>query len=120
MQEKRRFVRIDWPIVIQYMTLEEPHTVDQIVGKDISENGVRFNVYERLAKGIGLDMQIQTPFDSLPIFTKGKVVWIKKVGGEQVKTFEVGVEFVEINPEDQKRLRTYIQNEIEERKSGSQ
>ena len=88
MEEKRKFVRIDWPCVVQYKVLDEPSTQDQIIGKNISEGGISFTVYERLPKWTKLDMQIQIPFDSMPIFVKGKVVWINKVGGEQGKTFE--------------------------------
>lgn len=44
MQEKRKFVRISWPVVVKYKTLEEPFTEDQIVGSDISEGGVAFTV----------------------------------------------------------------------------
>lgn len=116
MQEKRKFVRIDWPVVVQYRTLEEPFTEDQIVGKDVSEGGISFIVYERLTKETMLDMQIQTPFDSLPIFAKGKVVWIRNVGGEHEKSFEIGIEFTEIDSRDQKRLKVYIENEIRQRK----
>ncbi|MFC1666904.1 PilZ domain-containing protein [Candidatus Omnitrophota bacterium] len=120
MEEKRRIVRIQWPVVVQYKTIEEPYSQDQIVGKDISEGGVCFIVYERLTKGTGLDMQIQIPFDSMPIFVKGKVAWIKKIGGEHTKTFEVGVEFVEVDPRDQKRFNMYINNEIKQRKLKSE
>ena len=116
MQEKRKFVRIDWPVLVQYKTLEDPLTNDQIVGKDISEGGVSFIVYERLSRGMNLDIQIQTPFDSLPIFAKAKVAWIENVGKEHEKMFEVGVEFTEINQKDQTRLKTYIENEIKQKR----
>lgn len=116
MEEKRRFVRIEWPIIVQYKALEEPSTQDQIVGRDISEGGVSFTVYERLPKGTMLDMQIQVPFDSMPLFAKGSIVWVKKVGEEHAKTFEVGVGFTEIDPRDQKRLKMYISKEMKEKK----
>ncbi|MBU4311745.1 MAG: PilZ domain-containing protein [Candidatus Omnitrophica bacterium] len=118
MQEKRKFVRIEWPVVVHYKTLVEPFTKDQIISKNVSETGVLFTVYERLAKGTRLDMQIQTPFDSLPIFAKGEVVWIKEFE-EHRKIFEAGVNFIELNPEDRKRLKLYIDNEIRQRKSAS-
>jgi len=117
MQEKRRFVRIDWPVVVQYKALEEPSTQDQIVGRDISEGGISFTVYERLAKGTKLDMQVQVPFDSMPIFVKGKVVWIRKAGEEHGKAFEIGVSFIEVDLKDQKRFKMYIENEIKARRS---
>ena len=120
MEEKRKFVRIDWPVVVQYKVLEEPSTQDQIVGMNISEGGVCFTGYERLTKWTKLNMQIQVPFDSMPIFAKGKVVWIKKIGEEHSKTFDVGVIFSEIDPKDQKRLKMYIENEIKARRSASE
>ena len=120
MEEKRKFVRIGWPIVIQYRVLEEPSTQDQIVGRNISEGGVCFTVYERLTKWTKLDMQIHVPFDSMPIFAKGKVVWIKKLGEEHSKTFDAGVIFTEIEPKEHKRLKTYIENEIRAKRSLSE
>ena len=120
MQENRRFVRIEWPVVIHYKTLEEPYTQDQIVGKDISEGGISFIVYERLAKEMNLDLEIHTPFDSMPVFAKGKVAWIKKAGEEHAKAFEVGVEFTAVDPKDEKRFKKYINQEIKERRSKSQ
>ena len=115
MEEKRRFVRIAWPVLVHYRTLEEPFTKDQIIGKNVSEGGVSFTVYERLAKGTALDMQIQTPYDSLPIFVKARVAWIKNVGEEHEKRFEVGVNFTDVDSKDRKRLKTCIDNEIQQR-----
>lgn len=116
MEENRKFVRIEWPVVIKYKTIEEPRTQDQIVGKDISEGGARFIVYERLTKGTKLDFQLEVPFDPMPISAKGEVSWIKKIGDENSKTFEVGVIFKGVSQNDQKRLKMYIENEIRERR----
>ncbi|MDP2940498.1 MAG: PilZ domain-containing protein [Candidatus Omnitrophota bacterium] len=116
MEENRKFVRIEWPVVIKYKTIEEPSAQDQIVGKDISEGGARFIVYERLTKGTKLDFQLEVPFDPMPISAKGEVAWIKKIGDEDAKTFEVGVIFKGLSQNDQKRLKMYIENEIKERR----
>jgi c-di-GMP-binding flagellar brake protein YcgR len=117
MEENRKFVRIEWPVIIKYKTVEEPSAQDQIVGKDISEGGARFIVYERLMKGTKLDIQLEVPFDSMPMLAKGEVSWIKKIGDEDSKIFEVGVVFKGISQIDQKRLKMYIENEIKERRS---
>ncbi len=106
--------------MIQYKTLDELGTQDQIVGKDISEGGVCFTVYERLAKGTDLDLQIQAPFDSMPMFVKGKVAWIRKIGEEHEKIFEVGVKFLKGDPRDEKRLKMYINEEIKEKKTSTE
>jgi len=116
MEENRKYVRIEWPVVIKYKTIEEPHAHDQIVGKDISESGARFVVYERLMKGTRLDLQLEVPFDSMPISARGEVKWIKKMGEESSKMFEIGVVFKPGNQDDHKRLKIYIENEIKERK----
>jgi c-di-GMP-binding flagellar brake protein YcgR len=119
MQENRKFVRIEWPVIIKYKTVEDPHAEDQIVGKDISEGGARFIIYERLVKGTKLEIQLEAPFDPMPILAKGEIAWIKKIGDENSKTFEAGVVFKGISQIDQKRLKMYIENEIKERSSRS-
>jgi c-di-GMP-binding flagellar brake protein YcgR len=116
MEESRKFIRIEWPVIIKYKTVEEPSAQDQIVGKDISEGGARFIVYERLMKGTKLNIQLEAPFDSMPMSVTGEVAWIKKIGDENSKMFEVGVVFKGINPADQKRFKMYIENEIKERR----
>ena len=116
MEENRKFVRIEWPVIIKYKTIEEPHIQDHIVSKDVSEGGARFVVYERLMKGTKLDIQLEVPFDSMPIFAKGEVTWIKKIGSENAKTFEIGVVFTQVDEKEQKRLKVYIENEIKERR----
>jgi c-di-GMP-binding flagellar brake protein YcgR len=112
MEESRKFVRIEWPVVIKYKTIEEPRAEDHIVSRDISEGGARFIVYERLMKGTKLDVQLEVPFDSMPLFAKGEVAWIKKIGEENSKSFEIGVVFRGMSQNDQKRLKMYIENEI--------
>ena len=116
MEENRKFVRIEWPVIIKYKTVDDPHAEDQIVGRDISEGGVRFIIYERLVKGTKLEMQIQVPFDPMPILAKGEIAWIKKIGDEDSRTFEAGAVFEGISPIDQKRLKMYIENEIKDRR----
>jgi len=63
-----------------------------------------------------LAIQLEVPFDSMPIFATGEVMWIKKVGEENSKMFEVGVVFKGVSQIDQKRLKMYIENEIKERR----
>ena len=115
MEENRKFIRIEWPVVIKYKATEKPSFKDQIVGKNISENGARFIVYEHFSKGTKLDIQLEVPFDSTPISTKGETVWINKIGEQDSGIFEVGVVFKGTAQNDQKRLKTYIENEIKER-----
>ncbi len=116
MEENRKFIRIEWPVIIKYKTTKEPCFEDKITGKNISEGGVRFIVYEHLLKGAKLDIQLEIPFDPMPILTKGEAVWINEIGNESAKAFEVGVIFKAISRSDQKRLKMYIENEIKERK----
>lgn len=112
MQEGRKFIRIEHPIGIRYTTIDAPSTKDHVVSRNISQGGVCFVAYERLPKGTHLDLQLEFPFDSVPVFVKGEVVWIKKIGGEQTKAFEVGVLFNKIETNDQKRFKMYIEKEI--------
>jgi len=115
MDENRRYIRIERPVVIKYKATEEFRFEDNSVGKNISEGGARFIVYENFSKGTKLDIQLEVPFDPTPISTKGETVWINRIGVEDSGIFEVGVVFKGTAQNDQKRLKKYIENEIKER-----
>ena len=105
MEEKRKYIRIQAPIIVTYKIQDQSSESKKAVCKDFSEGGVRFPVYEQININTPLEIYIETPFDTLPIFVKGRVVWIKPLSSKEGhELYEMGVEFTEINPFDKKRL----------------
>ena len=105
MEEKRKYVRIQAPIVITYTIIKEPPVTQKTVTKDFSEGGIHFCVYEKLKVGATLEMHIETPFDTMPVSATGEVVWTKALSDtEGREVYDIGVKFTEMQPFDKKRL----------------
>ena len=104
MQEKRKYIRIEAPIVVTYK-LDRESATKKTITKDFSEGGIRFPVYEKLDAGATLEMYIETPFDTIPIFAIGRVVWTKALSVKEGREiYDVGVQFTEMKSFDRKRI----------------
>lgn len=105
MEEKRRYIRIDAPIVVAYEIVNKVPAAKKSIIKDFSEGGIRFPVYEKLEVGAELELSIEIPFDTIPIFAQGQIMWIKALNREEGREiYDIGVQFREMQTFDKKRL----------------
>ncbi|MFA6216628.1 MAG: PilZ domain-containing protein [Candidatus Omnitrophota bacterium] len=106
MQERRNKIRINASLVVSYRLL---NTVFKTASrsKNISVTGICLPFPQRLEPGRFLDLEIQLLDFSDPIKITGKVIWIKAISSAEFP-FQVGIEFVTINPVDQDKLFKHI------------
>jgi len=105
MEEKRKFIRIAAPLVVVYKSVGKTFASKKTIAKDFSEDGIRFPVYEKLKVGAPLELHIELPFDTIPIFAKGRVVWSKALSSEEgSEIYDAGVQFTQMQAFDRKRL----------------
>ncbi len=105
MEEKRKYIRIEAPIVVTYKFSGKGTTTKKSITKNFSEGGIRFPVYEKLSIGTPLELYIETPFDTMPIFAKGQVVWTRALSiNEGREIYDVGVQFTQMQTFDKKRM----------------
>jgi c-di-GMP-binding flagellar brake protein YcgR len=111
MNEKRKFVRIEAPVVITYKAASEKGKQDKAICEDFSEGGIRFPIYEKLEVGTTLEMQIETPFDALPIYAVGSIVWMRPLSKEAgSQAYDVGVKFTRLDKFDRTRLTSFARS----------
>ena len=110
MQERRRFVRLNIPLEVDYQIAGRQDGFARSVTKDISPNGARFLVKEELPKGSILLICLKLPPALEVIQIKARAVWSKKEGVEQQHIFDTGFEFVEISEKDKKLFFQYMCN----------
>ena len=109
-EERRRFVRLNISVEIQYTVLEK-ETPDELKAKsrNISAGGICIIADEKIATDNILILSIYLPADEMPIIAKGKVVWARPFEiGKEGERFDVGVEFIEIDPKDRKKIDQYV------------
>jgi len=106
-QERRRFVRVEHSMPVQYKKLKmatEPSV--GALSRDICQGGVRFIINEFLSLASRLVLEISIPNTPRPIKAISKVAWIRKIPlGDQ---YEVGNQFLDMTKEDKKLITTYI------------
>ena len=105
MEEKRKYIRIEAPIVVTYKIGGEHPITKKTITKDFSEGGIRFPVYEELKTGTPLELYIETPFDTIPIFATGQIVWTKALSTKEGREiYDVGVKFTKMQTFEKKRM----------------
>ncbi|MBI3087702.1 MAG: PilZ domain-containing protein [Candidatus Omnitrophica bacterium] len=109
MQEKRRFVRLQVPVLLEY---PNPATwkTERSYTQDISEVGIRFPTPVQLTVGQEMALTLQLPFQDGVFHATGDVVWIREIARLGASQYEVGVRFKWMEETDRQRLSRFLQN----------
>lgn len=109
-EEQRRFIRIHSRLMT-FITFPDTGKVRRALTKDVSAGGVCLVTEELLKAGTPLDVELKLPDRDRSIAFTGVVKWSKPIGESHKSyenpTAETGVEFVRIDPDDQKQLMLY-------------
>lgn len=110
---RRRHERISILLRINY---EAPNDIPRYncFSKDISEGGVRFGLYQKLVVATPLKLQIYLRDSMEPVFTFGKVAWMRETPGSEYP-FEVGIKFDEMCVPAIVKIKDHIQSILIER-----
>ena len=107
MQEKRRFIRITTPILLEFPS---PGTfkTERSFTQDVSESGLRFPTPVRLQVGQQLPLTLELPFTGTSMQAAGEVMWIREVSRLGAPQYDVGVRFQWIEDSDRQRLTRHL------------
>lgn len=110
MQERRKYVRLNIPLEVNYTIQGKEGVSYQSITKNISPNGARFSIEQELPKGSVLDINIKIPeqADSIPI--KARIVWIKKESDVEPGAYDTGFEFIKIPEKSKQKFFQYLCN----------
>ncbi len=103
--ERRRFIRIEVPLRVK---IESGSIQKEVVTKNISPVGMRFETDEELDKSQKLDLSLFIPVSEEPVHLKGKVIWQTKTSLEDDAPFDVGVEIAEVEDKHKNLLLKYL------------
>jgi len=112
--EKRGHLRLDSRIPMRYRKIET--NIPEFKGslmRNISEGGVRMNIYEFLPLNSKLAAEIPLASGRKPVQGVCRVAWIRKAAfGEQ---YDVGTEFLNLNQGDEGQIARFIFDKSVER-----
>src|SRR3989338_4857721 len=107
MEERRKFVRLQSRLKAKCWVLgtQEPLST---LSRNIGGGGISLFTKRRQAPGTVLGIEVYFPERLVPVRFTGEVIWsgelITSGAQDALNTYETGVQFLDISPED----RTYI------------
>ena len=101
--ERRRFLRFQAPLDLEYRTLTLNPIFGKALAKDLSREGVRMGVKQSLPMGTPVEICMNVPGDNLPVFATGKVAW--------ADGFEAGIRLTKMSQTDRTRVLEYVYRE---------
>ena len=107
MQERRRYVRITTPVLIEF---PNPATwkTERSFTHDVSEGGLRFPTEVKLQMGQELALTLELPFKNTTFHATGEVVWIREIARHAGTQYDVGIRFKWIEDQDHQRLARFL------------
>ena len=101
--ERRRFMRFQAPMDLEYRTLTLNPIFGKALAKDLSREGVRMGTKEEIPTGTPVEICLNVPGDNLPVFATGKIAWADGL--------EAGIRFTKIDQRDRARVLEYVYRE---------
>jgi c-di-GMP-binding flagellar brake protein YcgR len=106
--ERRRYIRLVIPLKVTY-TIPEQHKVFTAVAKNISADGMRFEVHDKsLRESSIIEIKLEIPDIPSAIHIKGRVIWKSKLSLEDGAPSDVGVEFIEIEDDNKNTFLKFL------------
>ena len=100
MKERRKYLRFQTALDLEYRTLTLNPIFGKTLAKDISREGIRIGSKEPIAAGTPIEICMNVPGDNLPVFAIGKVAWADGL--------ETGLKLTRITQDDRGRVLDYV------------
>jgi hypothetical protein len=107
MQERRRHIRIETPVLVEFPNPETMKT-ERSFTQDVSETGMRFPTTVKLQLGQEIPLTLELPFQNSTMHATGEILWVRQVSRLGDPQYEVGVRFCWIEDPDRQRLTRHL------------
>ena len=110
MQEQRKHVRFQVPIMVEFPNPSTMKT-ERSFSSDVSETGLRFPTPVRFEVGHELPLTLQLPYQDQPFHATGEVMWVRQIARlGSTHQYEIGLRFRWIEDPDRQRLGRFFQH----------
>ena len=101
--ERRKHMRFNTPLDVEYRTLTHNPIFGKALAKDLSKEGLRVGIKQKVTIGTPVELCLNVPGDNLPVFASGKVAWADGL--------EAGLRLTKISQTDRARVLEYVYKE---------
>ena len=108
MREKRRFIRFDISLKVNYTIQKNPKTEKTGMTKDISAGGMQFLTQEKIDVGSRLDFKMFIPEALNPAHMNGIALWSKETTTSKGLSYCAGIEFGDIEEDNKTTFLRFL------------
>ena len=108
MREKRRFIRFEIALKVNYTVQKDPKTEKTGVTKDVSAEGMQVLLEEKLEVGEKVELKIFIPEALNPVHMNGIVLWSREVNIGTKTSYCVGIEFGMIEEDNKNTFLKFL------------
>lgn len=101
--ERRRFMRFQTPMDLEFRTLTLNPIFGKSLAKDLSREGMRVGLKQSIPTGTPIEVCMNVPGDNLPVFATGRVAWADGL--------DAGIRLTKISQTDRMRVLEYVYRE---------
>ena len=120
MEERRKFVRLQSRLKAKCWVLGTEESLSSL-SRNIGGGGISLFTKRRLAPGTVLGIEVYIPDRLAPVRFTGDVIWsgelITSGAQDALNTYETGVRFLDITPEEREFILRYAETNILGQKS---
>ena len=103
MSERRKYLRFNTPLDVEYKTLVLNPIFGKALVKDLSREGLCFGIKQSVPVGTPVQIALNVPGDNLPVFATGKIAWADGL--------DAGIKLTKISQADRARMFEYVYGE---------
>jgi c-di-GMP-binding flagellar brake protein YcgR len=122
MREKRRFIRFEISLKVNYTIQKEPKLEKTGITKDVSAGGIQLLSEDKINVGNKIELKIFIPEALNPVHLSGIALWSHEAAQDKKPCFCTGIEFGKIEEDNKntflKFLCDLMYRKIGERKGG--
>ena len=114
LKERRKFRRFKMKLPVECRVPDKSDNIYHTFSKDISGEGICLQVPELMPEGSVLDMMVKMP-QGRPLHVRGEIAWVSespKKSDSDERSFMAGIKFVKVDPDDKKRLSSFLDDAV--------
>ncbi|MFH1854218.1 MAG: PilZ domain-containing protein [Candidatus Omnitrophota bacterium] len=108
MREKRKFIRFDISLKVNYTLQREPKIEKTGITRDVSAGGIQLLTEEKLDVGDKVELKFFIPEALNPAHLGGIVLWSKEVSTAKKPSYSAGIEFRDIEEDNKNTFLKFL------------
>lgn len=108
MREKRRFIRFEIALKVNYIVQRESKTEKTGITKDACADGIQLLTEEKLDTGSRVDLKMFIPEALNPAHLNGVVMWSREVSAGKELSYCAGIEFGDIEEDNKNTFLRFL------------